>query len=168
MASDPIDKLLRPRRERAYRGKGRVYSWLRARHAEIEALMARGEASWAGLAARLAESDLLGRDGQAPTRNAMIRVWKRVCRDAAAEAAAQAAARPARKHPSRMSSAWRPEVIPPAKVPPAGRNLVPAPARAVPAPRPPVQPAALPSTPEEVKEAALRDLEKLDWHFKLQ
>ncbi len=130
MASDPIEKLFRPRRERSYRGKGRVYSWLRARHADIAALIDRGEVTWSALAARLAAAGVLGRSGALPTANAMIRVFKRVCRDVA-EAEARAAAVPVRRHPSRMSPNWRPPVVPQAAVsswpsgPPVGANALP-------------------------------------------
>jgi hypothetical protein len=167
MARDPIDKLFRPRRERTYRGKGGVYSWLRARHAEVTVLMARGEATWGVLAARLAGSGVLGRSGTRPTANAMIRVWKRVCRDAEAEEA-RSAAKIVRKHPSRMSPNWRPQVAPPAVADrPVVQRTLRTPSHAESAERPAKQP-ALPSTPEEVMERARRDLEELDWHFKLQ
>jgi hypothetical protein len=131
MASDPIDKLFKGRRERSYRGKGRVYSWLRARHTDIAALIDRGELTWSALAARLATAGVLGRSGALPTANAMIRVFKRVCRDVVAEAEARAAAGPVRKHPSRMSPNWRPPVMPQAAAglwpsgPPVGANALP-------------------------------------------
>ncbi|MBV8590655.1 MAG: hypothetical protein JO212_11485, partial [Acetobacteraceae bacterium] len=154
MTRDPIDKLFRPRRELTYRGKGGVYSWLRARHAEVAVLMAQGEATWAALAARLAGSGVLGRGGSPPTANAMIRVWKRVCRDAEAEKAAGAAAT-IRKHPSRMSPNWRPQVAPPViAAQPVAQSTLPAPGDTASAERPPAKPAAQPSTPEEVMESA--------------
>lgn len=98
----------------------------------------------------------------------MIRVWKRVCRDAEAEKAS-GAAETVRKHPSRMSPNWRPPVAPPAVAdqPVAQRTLL-APGHTESAEYPRANRPALPSTPEEVMERARRDLEELDWHFKLQ
>ena len=116
--SDPNPPtLFRKKRVRPYVGRGEVYSWLRAYHSQIVTVLARAERSWAELAAEMGRAGLVGRDGATPRANSALKVWRRVCRDVAAEAKAAAAA-PKRKFPSRISPDWRPLVVPPPPIPP--------------------------------------------------
>ena len=107
--------LFRRKRPKLYPGRGEVYSWLRAHHAEVSEMLARGELSWAMLAAEMIRVGVKGRRGEVPTPKAAARVWRRVCRDV--EQAALAAGPLRRKYPSRISPDWRPQVVAPAQLP---------------------------------------------------
>jgi hypothetical protein len=123
MAEGSRTKALRKRRVRLYRGRGEVYCWLRAHHAQVAARLAAEELSWATLAEALSCEGLKGRNGVELTGRAVAQVWRRVGRDVEAEAAARAAKTPKRKFPSRISPNWRPQVVSPSPrnpPPPAG------------------------------------------------
>jgi hypothetical protein len=105
--------LFRKKRPKLYRGRGEVYSWLRAHHAEVAEMLARGELSWPMLAAEMVRLGVKGGRGEAPTPKAAARVWRRVCRDV--EQAALSSGPLKRKYPSRISPDWRPRVVPPSE-----------------------------------------------------
>ena len=105
--------LFRRKRQKLYRGRGQVYSWLRAHHAEVVEMLAKDELSWAMLAAEMVRVGVKGGRGEAPTPKAVARVWRRVCRDV--EQAARSAGPLKRKYPSRISPDWRPRVVPPSQ-----------------------------------------------------
>ena len=109
---------------KSYRGRGQIYSWLRAHHEAVAERLASDEATWPLLAAEMASHGVTGRRGDPPTAKAAAKVWHRVCGDlrkaevADAERRAAAAAKPPRPgsvYPSRISPDWSPqEVQPPA------------------------------------------------------
>jgi len=100
--------LFRKKRLKPFRGRGEVYSWLRAHYREIAARLASGEASWTTLCAEMVRHGLTGRRGESPTPKAAPKVWQRVCRDLEGVAAAALPAR--RKPPSKVSRDWRPQL----------------------------------------------------------
>ena len=59
-------RLFRKKRLKPYRGRGEVYSWLRAHHRQIAASLASGEASWTTLCAEMVRHGLTGRHGGIP------------------------------------------------------------------------------------------------------
>jgi hypothetical protein len=105
--------LFRKKRPKLFRGRGAVYSWLRAHQAEVAEMLAKGELSWAMLTAEMIRDGVKGARGEAPTPKAAARVWRRVCRDV--DQAALAAGPLKRKYPSRISPDWRPQVVPPSQ-----------------------------------------------------
>ena len=117
----------RKRRLQAYRGRGDVYAWLRAHCHQVAERLAGGNVSWTSIAAEMARHRVMGREGGAPTPNAVLRVWQRVCRDleTLGESPAERRARP--KPPSRFPKDWKPEAfrtsapvpVGPAAAPPA-------------------------------------------------
>jgi len=121
MAESGRTRSFRKRRVKPYRGRGDVYCWLRAHHAQVAARLATEELSWATLAEALSREGLRGRNGVELTGRAVAQVWRRVSRDVEAEDAARTAAPPKRKFPSRISPDWRPRVVSPAQ-PPAGQD----------------------------------------------
>ena len=121
MAESGRTRSFRKRRVKPYRGRGDVYCWLRAHHAQVAARLATEELSWATLAEALSREGLRGRNGVELTGRAVAQVWRRVSRDVEAEDAARTAAPPKRKFPSRISPDWRPRVVSPAQ-PSAGQD----------------------------------------------
>jgi hypothetical protein len=108
---------IRKRKLVAFRGRGKIYSWLRVHAAEIAPRLERGEATWPAVCAEMVRHGICGRGGEAPTPNAAMRVWHRVVRDVEAEGAAPAKRR--RLYPSRLPKDWRPPSAPaPANAPP--------------------------------------------------
>src|SRR5271165_2251872 len=139
---------------KSYRGRGQIYSWLRAHHEAVAERLASQEATWPSLAAEMTTHGVTGRRGNPPSANAVLKVWQRVCGDlrkaeiADAERRAAAATKASRSgsvYPSRISPDWRPqEVVPPAEPRPALPTSAPARASAPALPAPPVP--QLPST----------------------
>jgi hypothetical protein len=104
--------LFRKKRLKPYRGRGEIYSWLRAHHREIAARLASGEASWTTLCGEMVRHGLTGRRGESPAPKAAPKVWQRVCRDL--EEVTAAALPKQRKPPSKVSRDWRPQLALPA------------------------------------------------------
>jgi hypothetical protein len=108
-SANPAPAPLFPKKRlKPYRGRGEVYSWLRAHHREIAARLASGEASWTTLCAEMVRHGLTGRRGESPTPKAAPKVWQRVCRDL--EEITAAALPAGRKPPSKISRDWRPQL----------------------------------------------------------
>lgn len=116
--------LFRKKRLQPYRGRGRLYSWLRAHRERIAAGLASGEYTWAMLCAEYGRHGLVSRGGRPPDRTLAWKAWQTLCRDleTLGETPAQKAPRP--KPPSRFPKDWRPEVF---------RSGVPAPLSQAPA-----------------------------------
>jgi hypothetical protein len=119
---------IRKRRVRGFRGRGEVYSWLRAHHSQVAERLSSEQWSLTDLAGEVVRNGLRGRDGVTPTAKAVTKVWQRVCRDVAkAEALKAKKKRPiGGKFPSRIPPNWRPEVV----APPPIRPALPAPVQA--------------------------------------
>jgi len=154
----------RKRRVRSYRGRGAVYSWLRAHYRDVAAGLASAELSWAQLAGILAREGLEGRNGVGVTARAAAQVWRRVSRDVEMAAAEKAAKAPKRKYPSRISPNWRPQIVaqPAAAAPPVIPLAADAPAAG------PAKPAAEAAS-EHAREVNARldaQLAKLDRKFR--
>ncbi len=103
-------RLFRKKTIRPYRGRGEVYSWLRAHHDRVAELVLTW--AWAALVQEMLRDGMRGRDGVTPTPKAVTKVWQRVQRDVAAEACAAKSKPAGGKYPSRMSPDWRPEIVP--------------------------------------------------------
>lgn len=103
-------RLFRKKRIRPYRGRGEVYSWLRAHHDRVAELVPTW--AWAELVQEMLRDGMRGRDGVTPTPKAVTKVWQRVQRDVEVNASAVQAKPTGGKYPSRISSDWRPEVVP--------------------------------------------------------
>ncbi len=158
MTNGELPLILRRRRVTTFRGRGAIYNWLRAQRQAIAPLLEQGMATWPALCAEMARHGVADRDGKAPSPNAAVRVWQRVCRDLEESAAAEAA-KPRRVGaipPSRMPKDWKPAEL---RQPAAGRPEV----AALPTPTPtgvpalaapPRLPAALAADPMS-KEARL-------------
>ena len=175
---------------KTYRGRGQIYSWLRAHHEAVAERLASQEATWPSLAAEMTTHRVTGRRGDPPSANAILKVWQRVCGDlrkvevADAErraAAAAKASRPGSVYPSRTSPDWRPKEMPPSAKPqqvvvPASAVTLPQPKPvSVPAvatsapPRPPPQALSFgleaPLSPDETISRALDKAAEMDWYL---
>jgi hypothetical protein len=171
MSSVSTTPLFRKKRLQAYRGRGDIYAWLRTHCHTIAERLASEQTSWVFIAAEMVRHGVAGRGGEAPTANAVLRVWQRVCRDmaAAGEAPGQKVARA--KPPSRFPKDWAPTVlreqaIPvPAYLRPPGTPVAPKPSLP-----PPTLPTSLPvgdagQPVRGSKEAAIAVMEKADWYL---
>ena len=145
---------------KSYRGRGQIYSWLRAHHEAVAERLASDEATWPSLAAEMASHGVTGRRGDPPTAKAAAKVWHRVRGDlrkaevADAErraAAATKASRPGSVYPSRISPDWRPQQVLPPAVPTPASSL---PALASAGAGPPAPPA--PHVPRPAQQAGSR------------
>ena len=154
-----------------------LFWWMFEHHDQLVTAAQGQRMRWAPLCERFSALGLADATGKPASIRTARETWRQV-RASVASARAHAAAKKDRRangrvaglvNPSRMSPNWRPEVVP-ATVPvrPVARGGLPAATDAVSAQGRPTQSPALPSTPEEVKEAALRDLDEMDWHLKLQ
>jgi hypothetical protein len=112
---------IRKRRLVLYRNRGAIYSWLRAHHARVKALLDSGEATWPRLCAEMERHGVVDRLGATPTPNPAIKVWRRVCNEVD-----DAPVRKTRTYPSRMPKDWKPvELRPQPSGPGTGRSLTP-------------------------------------------
>jgi hypothetical protein len=162
---------------KSYRGRGQVYSWLRAHQDSVAEKLGREEATWPLLVVEMAAHGVVGGRGAPPTPKAAAKVWRRVCADLrkAAEAQRQAAAsrpppRPGPVYPSRISPDWRPEEAPQISAPPMpktppesapSQSLVPA----RPAGSAPLSPFADTRTKEEIEAHIQEQERKMDEMF---
>lgn len=66
---DTLDRpiLFRKKRLKEFRGRGRLYSWLRAHSEKIAAGMESGEYSWALICAECTRHGVVGKHGEPPT-----------------------------------------------------------------------------------------------------
>jgi hypothetical protein len=159
----------RKKRLQAYRGRGDIYAWLRTHCHTVAERLAADQTSWPYIAAEMVRHGVAGRAGEAPTPNAVLRVWQRVLRDmqTSGEKPGQKTTRP--KPPSRFPKDWSPPVLREQQIPvpaylrPPGTALVPS------APPPPP---ALPQgqSGEDLPEPGsmedlLLSMEKADWYL---
>ncbi len=93
-----------------YNGRGTIYAWLRVHHGDVVRCREVEQRPWSVLITEMVSDGVRREDGLEPTAKNVSRVWKRVCRDVAAEVAA---ATPKRVPPSRISPEWRPTIVPP-------------------------------------------------------
>lgn len=97
-------------RAHAAAGYGDIYRWLKKNRRKVRAGFKSTGSGWDGVVAAIAKEGVTGRNGQAPNRNSVRRVWTRLCSDL--EAAAQARAAAKTKKPggyrSKPSSNWQP------------------------------------------------------------
>ena len=159
----------RKKRLQAYRGRGDIYAWLRTHCHAVAERLAAGEASWIFIAAEMERHGVAGRDGEAPSANAILRVWQRVRRDmeSQGETPGQQQERP--KPPSRFPKGWIPPIVSESEIPvpaylrPPGTALV-----SSPSPPPPVLPErqAGEDLPEPGSmEDLILSMDKADWHL---
>jgi hypothetical protein len=121
----------RKKRLQAYRGRGDIYAWLRTHCHTVAERLAADQTSWPYIAAEMVRHGVAGRAGEAPTANAVLRVWQRVLRDmeTSGEKPGQKTTRP--KPPSRFPKDWSPtvlreqEIAVPAYLRPAGAQVPP-------------------------------------------
>ncbi len=85
MPDDLLRTIASAATRRPYGAHGDVYRQLRARHAEIAAILAKEEPSWRVIAEALSKAGIVGTKGMPPNRNSLPKVWHRVCQDIAAE-----------------------------------------------------------------------------------
>lgn len=168
---DTLDRpiLFRKKRLKEFRGRGRLYSWLRAHSEKIAAGMERGEYSWALICAKCTRHGVVGKHGEPPTRKAASKAWQTLCRDLAVsgESPTRRLERPT--PPSRFPKGWTPPIVSESEVP-VPAYLRPPETALVPSPPPP--PLALPERqagddlPEPGSmEAFLRSADKADWYL---
>ena len=177
--------LFRQKRLKEFRGRGRLYSWLRAHSEQIAPGLESGEYSWAMLCAECARHGVTGRHGEAPTRKAAWAAWQTLCNDLAASGETPANRSKKPKPPSRFPKDWSPTVlreqeipvpaylrpagaeVPPYLRPPSMAASVPAPVRPPPLPAKPAAPAGNEVTAQRPKrgsmDAALDKLGESDW-----
>ncbi len=175
----------RKKRLQAYRGRGDIYAWLRTHCHRVAERLAADQTSWPDIAAEMVRHGVAGRAGEAPTANAVLRVWQRVLRDmeTSGEQPGQKTTRP--KPPSRFPKDWSPTVlreqeipvpaylrpagaeVPPYVRPPSAPTSVPAPFHPSPLPAKPAGPAGSEVITERPKRgsmaAALDKLGEGDW-----
>jgi len=104
------DRTLTKKRVREYNGRGTIYAWLRVHHGDVVRCREVEQRPWSVLITEMVSDGVRREDGLEPTAKNVSRVWKRVCRDVAAEVAA---ATPKKVPPSRISPEWRPTIVPP-------------------------------------------------------
>lgn len=127
-----------------------LFDWMRSHHDDLAAELARDRGRWDQALQVIAGLKLVDDRGNPPTRDTVVRTWKRVRDDVAAARARQDAARsgqalvPGEVAPG-VRAATLPQASPP--LPPAGLNASRAPTAAM--PREGGQPAAL--SDEEVQ-----------------
>lgn len=101
--------ILKSMQQHPYRGRGAVYRWLRLNHQEVMDGFALTAAPWDTVVTSMIRDGITGQRGALPNRNAVAKVWERVCRDIRSDAIELRTGIPQRKHqPSRMSATWRP------------------------------------------------------------
>jgi hypothetical protein len=167
---------------KSYRGRGQVYSWLRAHQDSVAEKLGREEATWPLLVVEMAAHGVVGGRGAPPTPKAAAKVWRRVCADLREAAGAQRKAaaskpppRPGPVYPSRISPDWRPEEVTPEPrprqlpgtavvIPPASRPPIAVPVGATAAPATETQ-----LVPQEEIDAMLdrtfATFDKFDWYL---
>ena len=114
MKTSKPGRVLKTMQQRAYRGCGPVYRWLRTHHQEIRDGFAQTNAPWDTVVASMVRDGVTGRNGAEPNRKSVARVWDRVCRDLKLENIERLTGIPAKKrHPSQMPAASQPPVASP-------------------------------------------------------
>jgi hypothetical protein len=111
MSSVSTTPPFRKKRLQAYRGRGDIYAWLRTHCHTVAQRLAADETSWVFIAAEMSRHGIAGRDGAAPTANAVLRVWQRVSQDMAVSGEVPGEKRPRPKPPSRFPKDWSPTVL---------------------------------------------------------
>ena len=148
MPDDLLRAIASAATKRPYGAHGDVYRQLRARHAEIVAILAKEEPSWRVIAEALGKAGIVGSNGKPPNHNSLPKVWHRVCQDIAAEDALRlTGVRPSKAVRRRKAPAdWRPSALLQPNAPlPSGREhqgSYPAALPAVPQQRPALPPTA--------------------------
>jgi len=94
----------------AYRGRGQLYSWLRAHRETIAKGIAAGRLTWPSICAEAVRHGIKSRDAMEPSQRAAAKAWQTVIQDLAA-----AGLKPTDKverpvYPSRMAK-WTPPAI---------------------------------------------------------
>ena len=148
--------LFRKKRLKALRGRGQLYSWLRAHSERIAAGLSSGELTWPLICSECSRHGVASRDGLAPSQRAAAKAWQTLCRDLAAIGESPGERRQAPKPPSKFPKDWKPEAFRGAGSVPPGAGVVPSP----PLPLVPARPAgaappsrfAKPDDPPEVKQ----------------
>lgn len=119
MTDDMIRALTAAASKRPYRARGAVYRQLRAKHAEIVAIIAKDEPSWRVIAEAMASAGVLGRHGKPPNHNSLPKVWHRVCQDLAADEAMRlTGVRPSKAARRKLPANWLPSGYPQPNAPP--------------------------------------------------
>jgi hypothetical protein len=103
--------LFRKKRLQAYRGRGTLYSWLRAHREKIGEGLSSGEYTWAMLCAEYSRHGLKGREGATPDRTALWKAWQTLCRDLETLGETPMVRAPRPKPPSRFPKDWKPEAV---------------------------------------------------------
>jgi hypothetical protein len=109
--SDAQAILFRKKRLQAFRGRGKLYSWLRAHREKIAVGLAAGEYTWAMLCAECARHGVMSRQGGPPERTAAWKAWQTLCRDLAASGESPGERPPRRVYPSQTPKGWVPPGI---------------------------------------------------------
>lgn len=98
------------RKLKVYGGRGKIYSWLRTHHDEIEDLLAIHRHLWVEIARDMFEDGIVETGEGRPVRERIWHIWPRVKRDVAAEAAAT---KRKKAPPPAVPPDWRPTIVPP-------------------------------------------------------
>ena len=101
--------VFRKKRLTAFRGRGDLYSWLRAHHKKVATGLERGDLTWPTICAEMARHGVASRDGLPPSQRAAAKAWCTVRRDLEAEGKGVSEARKCRPSPARLPRDWRPE-----------------------------------------------------------
>lgn len=109
--NEPQPILFRKKRLRVFRGRGKLYSWLRTHRAKIAVGLSSGEYTWAMLCAECSRHGVLGREGAPATRKAAWKAWQTLCRDLEAIGETPMEKKPPRTYPSRFPKDWKPEAF---------------------------------------------------------
>jgi hypothetical protein len=109
--SEAPPALFRKRRLQAFRGRGELYSWLRAHREKIAEGLSSGEYTWAMLCAECCRHGVASRSGGAPDRTAAWKAWQTLCRDLETLGETPIAKTPRPKPPSRFPKDWKPEAF---------------------------------------------------------
>jgi hypothetical protein len=98
----------RKKRLKAFRGRGQLYSWLRAHSEKIAAGLHSGEYTWPILCAECSRHGVVSRDGRPPTRKAAAKAWQTLCRDLETLGPSPRERPEQRRFPSQMPKGWVP------------------------------------------------------------
>jgi len=162
-ATQPV--LFRKKRLKAFRGRGQLYSWLRAHSERIAVGLSSGELTWPMICSECSRHGVASRDGLAPSQRAAAKAWQTLCRDLEAIGENPAERHQAPKPPSRFPKDWKPEAFrnTGSGLPDAGGAPSPSPPSPLVAARPigaaPPSRFAKPDDPPEVKQM-FADLEE--------
>ncbi|GAB0119863.1 hypothetical protein [Acidisoma sp. 7E03] len=110
MSTDDTPIRFRKKRLVAYRGRGQLYSWLRAHRLTVAKGIAAGKLTWPAICTEAARHGVKSRDAMEPSQRAAAKAWQTVIQDLAADGLKPTDKVQKPVYPSRMAK-WTPPAI---------------------------------------------------------